>query len=190
MRRGVISAPSKPMIRSCPTAAPGIPALSLIACGGQISFFNSASKFNASRGVSRFKSTSRNLSSTGCDRGVKIVNCAGSGLAPGDKMSRGLLLRELMFGQHFARPFNDLVGQSRQLGDFDAVAAISRAGLDLTQEDDASASLFHRRRDNSSLPKAVRPVRSVRNSGSQIRVFARTRACRYSTAAQAIAKPS
>ncbi len=37
-------------------------ALDLVA---QISFFNSASKFNASSGVSRFKSTSRNFSSTG-----------------------------------------------------------------------------------------------------------------------------
>src|ERR1022692_4428393 len=45
--------------------------------GGYISFFNSASKFSASSGVSRFKSTSRSFSSTGCESGVKMVNCTG-----------------------------------------------------------------------------------------------------------------
>src|SRR5580692_8308936 len=42
-----------------------------------ICLFNSASKFSASRGVNRFKSTSRSLSSTGWERGVKMVNCVG-----------------------------------------------------------------------------------------------------------------
>src|SRR5439155_170006 len=46
-------------------------------------FFSSASKFSASSGVNRFKSTSRSFSSTGCERGVKIVNCGGAGSAPG-----------------------------------------------------------------------------------------------------------
>ena len=49
---------------------------------GQISFFSSASRFSASSGVNRFKSISRNLSNTGCERGVKIVNWAGAGVAP------------------------------------------------------------------------------------------------------------
>lgn len=37
-------------------------------------FFNSASKFKASSGVKRFKSTSRSFSKTGCESGVKIVS--------------------------------------------------------------------------------------------------------------------
>src|ERR1039457_5386478 len=40
-----------------------------------ICLFSSASKFSASSGVNRFKSTSRSFSSTGCDSGVKIVSC-------------------------------------------------------------------------------------------------------------------
>src|SRR5438309_124127 len=51
------------------------PVSSVCLCG-QICFLSSESKFKASSGVSRFKSTSRSFSSTGCEMGVKIVNCA------------------------------------------------------------------------------------------------------------------
>ena len=52
---------------------------------GQISFLSSASRFSASSGVRQFKSTARNFSSTGCDRGVKMVSCAAGGVAPGER---------------------------------------------------------------------------------------------------------
>src|SRR5579863_8342995 len=61
--------------------------LLLSTLGGQLSFFSYASRFNASSGVSPFRSTSRSFSSTGCEIGVKIVNCVGGGDAPGDRCS-------------------------------------------------------------------------------------------------------
>ncbi len=49
-----------------------------------------------------------------------------------------------MLGQHLARPRDHFIGQACQLGDFDAVAAVGRARLNFSQENDSAAGFFHR----------------------------------------------
>ena len=54
------------------------------------------------------------------------------------------MFRRLMLGQHFARSHYDFIRQSCQLGDFDAITLVGRAGLDFAEEDYASAGFFYR----------------------------------------------
>src|ERR1022692_694051 len=59
-------------------------------------------------------------------------------------MSGQFALHRLMLSQHLARPRDYFIRQARQLGDFDAIAAVGRSRLNLTQENDPAARLFHR----------------------------------------------
>src|SRR5579859_6493619 len=60
------------------------------------------------------------------------------------KMRRGLLLGVFMFVQYFARADHHLGRKSRELADFNAVAAVGGSGLDLAQENDAAGILLYR----------------------------------------------
>ena len=55
-----------------------------------------------------------------------------------------LPFRRFMFSQHLARPRDHVIRQACEFGDFDAVAAVRSAGLDLAQEDDSASGFFHR----------------------------------------------
>jgi hypothetical protein len=80
-------------------------------------------------------------------------------------MVRKAVLGRFVLGQHFARAHYDFVWQSRQLGDFDSVAAVGCARFDSAQKDYASAGLFDGDVIILSLRSIARPVRSARNSG-------------------------
>ena len=103
-------------------------------------FLSSAKRFNASSGVRRLRSSSRRRSSTGCESGVKMVNCAGRrGCVAPCQLCGYPPLGILVLGQHFARPLDDFVGQSRKFCYFDSVTAVGRPGLDFAKK-------HHRRR--------------------------------------------
>src|SRR5581483_11946100 len=59
------------------------------------------------------------------------------------QLAREPMLCALVLRQYFPRPMDHLQRQSRQLGDLDSVAAVSRSRLNLAQEDNPAAGFLH-----------------------------------------------
>src|SRR5712691_6588045 len=64
------------------------------------------------------------------------------GCARGKRFAE-LMLALLMPFQHFASAFDDAAGKSGEAGDFDAVALVGAARLNMAEENNSAGRLFH-----------------------------------------------
>ena len=95
-----------------------------------------------------------------------------------------------MFAEHLAGPLDDLGGKPRQLGNFDPVASVCGASLDLSQKYEVEATSHSQRTADFLYPAtAGPPTRSIQNSAWQTKSWRGCGRWMYSTAAQAIARP-
>ena len=94
-----------------------------------------------------------------------------------------------MFGKNFAGATDNLVGQSGEFGDFDTVAFVGRPAFDFAQEDDAAAGLFHGDVKVLDAGETIGELGQLVVVSGEERLGA-SRAWMYSSAAQAIDRPS